>query len=96
MKCRECYEGFKTINRNTNATCTVLKMKDVADSDRLDSLVSQLKACDLEFLVKYRDVWRQYHELWVIVVCGVNRIGCNGDQSLLFAYRSDEKYMQSE
>lgn len=80
MKCRECYEGFKAINQNTNATCTVLKMKDVADSARLDSLVSQLKACDSEFLVKYRDVWRQYHELWVIVVCGVNRIGCNGDQ----------------
>ena len=80
MKCRECYEGFKAINRNTNATCTVLKMKDVADSDRLDSFVSQLKTCDMEFLVKYRDVWRQYHELWVIVVCGVNRIGCNGDQ----------------
>lgn len=96
MKCRECYEGFKAINRNTNATCTVLKMKDVADSDRLDSLVSQLKTCDMEFLVKYGDVLRQYHGLWVIVVCGVNRIGCNGDQSLLFAYRSDEKYMQSE
>ena len=80
MKCRECYEGFKAINQNTNATCTVLKMKDVADSARLDSLVSQLKACDSEFLVKYRDVWRQYHELWVIVVCAVNRIGCNGDQ----------------
>ena len=93
MKCRECYEGFKAINRNTNATCTVLKMKDVADSDRLDSLVSQLKTCDMEFLVKYRDVWRQYHELWVIAACGVNRIGCNGDQSLLFAYRSDEKYI---
>ena len=91
MKCRECYEGFKAINRNTNATCTVLKMKDVADSDRLDSLVSQLKTCNSEFLVKYCDVWRQYHELWVIVVCGVNRIGCNGDQSLLFAYRSDKK-----
>lgn len=58
MKCRECYEGFKAINRNTNATCTVLKMKDVADSDRLDSLVSQLNACDLEFLVKYGDVLR--------------------------------------
>ena len=72
-------------------TCTLLKMKDVADRDRFDSLVSQLKACDSEFLVKYRDVWRQYHELWVIVVCGVNRIGCNGDQSLLFAYRSDKK-----
>ena len=58
MKCRECYEGFKAINQNTNATCTVLKMKDVADSDRLDSLVSQLNACDLEFLVKYGDVLR--------------------------------------
>ena len=80
MKCRECYEGFKAINRNTNATCTVLKMKHVADSDRFDSLVSQLKACDSEFLMKCGDVWRQYHELWVIVVCGVNRIGCNGDQ----------------
>ena len=80
MKCRECYEGFKAINRNTNATYTPLKMKDVADRDRLDSLVSQMKTCDSEFLVKYRDVWRQYHELWVIVVCGVNRIGCNGDQ----------------
>ena len=55
-------------------------MKDVADSDRLDSLVSQLNACDSEFLVKYGDVLRQYHGLWVIVVCGVNRIGCNGDQ----------------
>ena len=93
MKCRECYEGFKAINRNTNATCTPLKMKDVADRDRFDSLVSQLKTCNSEFLVKYCDVWRQYHGLWVIVVCGVNRIGCNGDQSLLFAYRSDEKYI---
>ena len=80
MKCRECYEGFKTTNRNTNVAYTPLKMKDVADRARLDSLVSQLNACDSEFLVKYCDVWRQYHELWVIVVCGVNRIGCNGDQ----------------
>ena len=80
MKYRECYEGFKTINRNTNATCTVLKMKDVADRARFDSLVSQLKTYNSEFLVKYRDVLRQYHGLWVITGCGVNRIGCNGDQ----------------
>ena len=80
MKCRECCEGFKARNRNTHAIVTILKMKDVADRDRLDSLVSQLKTCDSEFLVKYSDVLRQYHELWVIAACGVNRIGCNGDQ----------------
>ena len=78
--CRECYEGFKARNRNTYVIDTLLKMKSAADSDRLDSLVSQLKTCDSEFLVKDRDVWRQYHEPWVIAACGVNRIGCNGNQ----------------
>ena len=80
MKCRECYEGFKARNRNTHEICTLLKIKDVVDRVRLDSLVSQLKTCDSEFLVKYRDVLRQYHGLWVIAACGVNRIGCNGYQ----------------
>ena len=50
----------------------IARAKNGLDVKRMESRFPQLKECNHEHLVSYRDVVKQNDELWVVIPSGIN------------------------
>ena len=86
MKHREWFDEYKARHRNTNEIVLMAKMKNGLDVKGIESRFPQLKECSNEHIMRYIDIVKKDEELWVVILSRVDRIGCNGEQWLLFSH----------
>ena len=86
MKHREFFDQFKARNRTTNEIVLMARMKNGLDVKGIESRFPQLKECSNEHIMRYIDIVKKDEELWVVILSRVDRIGCNGEQWLLFSH----------
>ena len=86
MKHREFFDQFKARNRTTNEIVLMARVKNGLDVKGIESRFPQLKECSNEHIMRYIDIVKKDEELWVVILSRVDRIGCNGEQWLLFSH----------
>ena len=62
------------------------RVKNGLDVKGIESRFPQLKECSNEHIMRYIDIVKKDEELWVVILSRVDRIGCNGEQWLLFSH----------
>ena len=86
MKHREFFDQFKARHQTTNEIVLMARVKNGLDVKGIESRFPQLKECSNEHIMRYIDIVKKDEELWVVILSRVDRIGCNGEQWLLFSH----------
>ena len=76
---REWFDEYKALNRTTNETVLMARVRNGLKVKRIESQFRHLKECNNEHLVRYIDVVKKDDELWVVIPSRVDRIDCDGE-----------------